>query len=188
MPQQLANFKAEFFKALAHPIRIRIIDCLRNGEKGVNELSDILRIEPANVSQQLAILRVRNIVIGRKAGSNVYYSVSDTTLFRLLDVARQIFNNHLVGVRNMLQQKEKTPKERLTPTNCKGRSVFLFLSTSALLTCGRSVGAQRQNRFARGLRLRGRTLACTHERTEGLEVWPREVDLKPACGVFGCRV
>lgn len=106
MPQQLANFKAEFFKALAHPIRIQILDCLRDGEKGVNELSEILRIEPANVSQQLAILRVRNIVIGRKAGSNVYYSVSDSTVFRLLDVARKIFNNHLVGVRNMLQQIE----------------------------------------------------------------------------------
>lgn len=104
MPQQLANFKAEFFKALAHPIRIRILDCLRDGEKGVNELSEILRIEPANVSQQLAILRVRNIVIGRKEGSNVYYSVSDSTVFRLLDVARKLFNNHLVGVRDMLQQ------------------------------------------------------------------------------------
>jgi ArsR family transcriptional regulator len=106
MPQQLANFKAEFFKALAHPIRIRILDCLRDGEKAVNELSEVLQIEPANVSQQLAILRVRNIVIGRKAGSNVYYSVSDTTLFRLLDVAKDIFNNHLVGVREMLQQME----------------------------------------------------------------------------------
>ena len=106
MPQQIANFKSEFFKALAHPIRIRILDCLRDGEKGVNELSEILQIEPANVSQQLAILRVRNIVIGRKAGSNVYYSVSDTTLFRLLDVAKDIFNNHLVGVRDMLQQME----------------------------------------------------------------------------------
>ena len=106
MPQQIANFKSEFFKALAHPIRIRILDCLRNGEKGVTELSDILQIEPANVSQQLAILRVRNIVIGRKAGSNVYYSVPDTTLFRLLDVAKDIFNNHLVGVRDMLQQME----------------------------------------------------------------------------------
>ena len=104
MPHQLANFKAEFFKALAHPIRIRILDCLRDGEKGVNELSEILQIEPANVSQQLAILRVRNIVIGRKAGSNVYYSVSDSTVFRLLDVARKIFNNHLVGVRDMLEQ------------------------------------------------------------------------------------
>ena len=49
---------------------------------------------------------MRNIVIGRKAGSNVYYSVSDTTLFRLLDVAKDIFNNHLVGVRDMLQQME----------------------------------------------------------------------------------
>src|SRR6266446_2752034 len=144
MPQQLANFKSEFFKALAHPIRIRILDCLRDGEKGVNELSEILQIEPANVSQQLAILRVRNIVIGRKAGSNVYYSVSDATLFRLLDVAKDIFNNHLVGVRDMLQQMDnhagllhlsaissdvwnrgnhdrRTPRERLTPANGKGR-------------------------------------------------------------------
>jgi ArsR family transcriptional regulator len=104
MSHQLANFKAEFFKALAHPIRIRILDCLRDGERGVNELSEILQIEPANVSQQLAILRVRNIVIGRRSGSNVYYSVSDATLFRLLDVAKNIFNNHLVGVREMLQQ------------------------------------------------------------------------------------
>ena len=104
MPQQIANFKAEFFKALAHPIRIRILDSLRNGEKGVNELSEILKIEPANVSQQLAILRMRNIVIGRKTGSNVYYSISDKTIFRLLDVAKEIFNNHLVGVRDMLRQ------------------------------------------------------------------------------------
>ncbi len=109
MPQQLANFKSEFFKALAHPIRIRILDCLRNDEKGVNELSEILKIEPANVSQQLAILRMRNIVIGRKAGSNVYYSVSDPALFRLLDVAKDIFNNHLVGVKDMLQQMETVP-------------------------------------------------------------------------------
>lgn len=107
MPQQLANFKSEFFKALAHPIRIRILDCLRDGEKGVNELSEVLKIEPANVSQQLAILRMRNIVIGRKVGSNVYYSVSDATLFRLLDLAKDIFNNHLVGVRDMLQQMEE---------------------------------------------------------------------------------
>jgi len=109
MPQQLPNFKSEFFKALAHPIRIRILDSLRDGEKGVNELSELLKIEPANVSQQLAILRMRNIVVGRKVGSNVYYSVSDATLFRLLDVAKDIFNNHLVGVRDMLQQMDAAP-------------------------------------------------------------------------------
>jgi DNA-binding transcriptional ArsR family regulator len=107
MPQQLAAFKAEFFKALAHPIRIRILDSLRDGEKGVKELSDLLQIEPANVSQQLAILRVRNIVLGRKAGNNVFYSVSDPTLFRLLDVARELFNNHLVGVQDMLRENSE---------------------------------------------------------------------------------
>ncbi len=104
MPHQLPVFKAEFFKALAHPVRIRILDSLRDGEKGVNELSDLLQIEPANVSQQLAILRVRNIVLGRKVGNNVFYSVSDPTLFRLLDVARKLFNNHLIGVQDMLRE------------------------------------------------------------------------------------
>ncbi len=104
MPQQVAAFKAEFFKALAHPIRIRILDCLRDGEKGVNELSELLKIEPANVSQQLANLRFRNIVVGRKAGSNVFYSVSDPRIFRLLDVAKEIFNRHLAGVRDMLRE------------------------------------------------------------------------------------
>jgi DNA-binding transcriptional ArsR family regulator len=107
MPQQLANFKAEFFKALAHPIRIRILDCLRDGKKGVNELSEVLQIEPANVSQQLAVLRVRNIVVGRKSGSSVFYSVSDPSLFKLLDVAKEIFNNHLVGVREMLEEMKE---------------------------------------------------------------------------------
>jgi ArsR family transcriptional regulator len=107
MPQQLANFKAEFFKALAHPIRIRIVDCLRGGEKGVNELSEMLQLEPANVSQQLAVLRVRNIVAGRKSGSSVFYSVSDPALFKLLDAAKDIFNNHLVGVREMLEEMKE---------------------------------------------------------------------------------
>lgn len=104
MPQQLPNFKAEFFKALSHPVRIRILDCLRGGEKSVNELSEALQIEQANVSQQLAVLRLRNIVTGMKSGSSVFYSVSDPALFRLLDVAREIFNNQLVGVRHMLEE------------------------------------------------------------------------------------
>ena len=110
MRQQLSNFKAEFFKALAHPLRISILDALREGELTVNEISQRFDVEPANASQQLAVLRTRNIVIARKEGSNVYYSVSDKTMFKLLDVARDIFNNHLVGVRSMLEEMEsQTP-------------------------------------------------------------------------------
>lgn len=97
MPQ-LAQFTAEFFKALAHPIRIRILDQLRTGEVGVNELSGRLQVEQSTLSQQLAVLRKSNIVTGRKEGQNVFYSVSDPAIFRLLDDTRHIFNNHLVDL------------------------------------------------------------------------------------------
>ena len=101
---EISQFKAEFFKALAHPLRIRILDALRGGEVGVNELSSQLKVEQSNLSQQLAVLRGRNIVAGRKDGNNVYYSVQDQEIFRLLDVAKKIFNNHLIDVRDMLSQ------------------------------------------------------------------------------------
>ena len=101
---EISQFKAEFFKALAHPLRIRILDTLREGEVGVNELSLHLKVEQSNLSQQLAVLRGRNIVVGRKEGNNVYYSVPDAEIFRLLDVAKKIFNNRLIDVRNLLSQ------------------------------------------------------------------------------------
>lgn len=104
MKHQLRNFKADFFKALAHPLRIEILDALREGELTVNEISTRFGIEPPNASQQLAVLRNKNIIFSRKEGSNVYYSVSDKTVFRLLDVAKEIFGNHLVGMRDMLEE------------------------------------------------------------------------------------
>jgi ArsR family transcriptional regulator len=103
----LAHFKTEFFKALAHPLRIRIIDALRGGEVGVNDLCAELRVEQSTVSQQLGQLRNRNIVVGRKEGQNVYYSIRDTAIFRLLDVAKEIFNNHLISVQDMLALLEE---------------------------------------------------------------------------------
>ena len=104
MRQQLSEFKADFFKALAHPLRISILDALRDGELTVNEISQRFEVEQANASQQLAVLRNRNIVITRKEGANVYYSVSDKSIFKLLDAAKDIFNHHLVGVRSMLEE------------------------------------------------------------------------------------
>ena len=104
MRQQLSEFKADFFKALAHPLRISILDALRDGELTVNEISLRFDVEQANASQQLAVLRNRNIVVTRKEGANVYYSVSDKSIFKLLDAAKEIFNHHLVGVRSMLEE------------------------------------------------------------------------------------
>lgn len=59
MPGQLQQFKAEFFKALAHPVRIRILEVLRGGEKSVTELQQALNLDQSAVSQQLSILRAK---------------------------------------------------------------------------------------------------------------------------------
>ncbi len=106
MIEPLRRFKAEFFKALAHPLRIALIDALRDGERGVNELAELLEVEPTTVSQQLAVLRSRNIVTGRKEGSYVLYSARDPMIFTLLDDARTLFNNHLIEIRDTLEAME----------------------------------------------------------------------------------
>lgn len=103
MTNQLVHFKSEFFKALASPLRIRILDELRDGELTVTELRTRLGVELANISQQLAVLKSKNIVVGRKEGNNVYYSCRDPAIFKLLDVAKKVFNNHLINVKDMLE-------------------------------------------------------------------------------------
>lgn len=125
MRHQLSNFKAEFFKALAHPLRISILDALRDGELTVNEISQRFEVEPANASQQLAVLRNRNIVIARKDGASVYYSVSDKSIFKLLDVAKEIFSHHLVGVRSMLEEIDNPAESLSTRTAARRRQARL---------------------------------------------------------------
>ena len=102
--RDLSLLKAEFFKALSHPLRIRILDELRDGEVGVNTLCDRLDAEQSTLSQHLAVLRNRNLVTARKDGLNVLYSVADQEIFRLLDVAKKIFSKQLVGVSKILRQ------------------------------------------------------------------------------------
>ncbi len=102
MSDKLVNFKAEFFKALANPTRIEILDELRTEELTVSNIGDRLEIELPNVSQQLAVLKGKKLVIARKQGNNIYYSCNDSTVFKLLDVAKEIFNNHLIDVQETL--------------------------------------------------------------------------------------
>lgn len=110
MPDSLQNFKAEFFKALAHPVRIKIIEAVRSGEKSVSELQTILNLDQSAVSQQLGILRAKGLIIARKTGTSVFYSVKDPLLFDLLDVARAIFNHQLIDTRELLNQLEEEQK------------------------------------------------------------------------------
>src|SRR5260370_27293074 len=109
---ELSQFKAEFFKALAHPLRIRILDELRRGEVGVNDLCARMDAEQSTLSQQLAVLRSRSIEVGRKDGPSVLYSVRDPEIFKLFDVAKQIFYNHLIDVQDLLSQLAVTSASR----------------------------------------------------------------------------
>jgi DNA-binding transcriptional ArsR family regulator len=110
--EELQAFKAAFFKALAHPVRIRILEILVKGEKNVQELQEALGVEQPVVSQQLAVLRTSNIVAGRKEGVSVRYSVRDPLIGELLGTARRIFNNHLVGTQDLLRQLQREHRRR----------------------------------------------------------------------------
>ncbi|CAM4403601.1 metalloregulator ArsR/SmtB family transcription factor [Paenibacillus sp. FSL R7-0345] len=103
MNSDIQQFKTEFFKALAHPMRIRILELLSDGEKNVNELQAILGSEGSAVSQQLAVLRAKNVVASVKEGTTVIYSLRDPLIKDLLAVARQIFDNHLVNAISILE-------------------------------------------------------------------------------------
>jgi ArsR family transcriptional regulator len=104
MNQAVHHFKAEFFKTLAHPVRLAILERLRAGEKSVNELQVLLDADQSTISQQLARLRNGNLVDTRKEGTTVYYSVRDPMIFQLMDVAREIFNRQLISHQELLQQ------------------------------------------------------------------------------------
>jgi DNA-binding transcriptional ArsR family regulator len=100
---QLQQFKSEFFKAMAHPMRIGILEALCEGDRTVNELQSILGSEGSAVSQQLSVLRNRNVVYGTKDGTSVVYSLRDPLIKDLLQVAKQIFDNHLVDAISALE-------------------------------------------------------------------------------------
>jgi ArsR family transcriptional regulator len=104
---ELQAFKAEFFRALAHPIRIRLLEVLVGGERTVQQLQDALKVEQPIASQQLAVLRAKSIVVARKEGTTVRYSVRDPLIGDLLDVARRIFNNQLIGSRSLLRELQR---------------------------------------------------------------------------------
>jgi len=86
-----------------------MLEALRDGEKTVAELQALLDDEPSSASQHLSILRMKNIVVGRKEGTSVYYSARDPLLFDLLDVAHRIFNNQLTHTRDTLRALDGEP-------------------------------------------------------------------------------
>lgn len=99
----LYQLKAEFFKTLGHPARIRVLELLSEREHAVAEMLPHVGIEPAHLSQQLAVLRRANLVVTRKEGSTVHYSLTSPHVAELLAVARTILTGVLAGQAELLQ-------------------------------------------------------------------------------------
>jgi len=89
------QMKAEFFRILGHPVRVRILELLRDGERTVGDIQLQLQIDSSGTSQHLGALRKQGVLDSRREGTSVYYSVRDPRIFQLLEVARQILNTSL---------------------------------------------------------------------------------------------
>jgi len=103
MSRPLYQLKAEFFRTLGHPARIRVLELLSEREHAVAELLPELDIEPSNLSQQLAVLRRAGLVVTRKEGSTVHYSLTSPHVAELLAVARTILTGVLSGQVELLE-------------------------------------------------------------------------------------
>ena len=113
--ETLRQFKSEIFQGLAHPTRIAIVELLRDGELSAGQLIQTLGIEQANASQHLTVLRAKQIVVSRKVGNQVYYSIRDRALIQVLEILRGYFYAQLSTTVNLLKQAAReTPKARVS--------------------------------------------------------------------------
>ena len=110
-PDSLRRFKADIFQALAHPTRIAIMELLGNGELSAGELIEKLGMEQANISQHLTVLRSKRIVVNRKAGNQVFYSVRDPIINKVLTLMRRYFQKHLKEALELLDEMDNRSAE-----------------------------------------------------------------------------
>jgi DNA-binding transcriptional ArsR family regulator len=107
--EELRRFKAQLFQGLAHPTRIAIVELLRHGELSAGQLIEQLGLEQANASQHLAVLRSKQIVVNRKEGNQVFYSLRDPVLIDVLDILKRYFFSQLSQTMSMLREIEVPP-------------------------------------------------------------------------------
>ncbi|MGW4029441.1 ArsR/SmtB family transcription factor [Streptomyces sp. NPDC004838] len=124
MTAPLYQLKAEFFKTLGHPVRIRVLELLSEREHAVSEMLAEVRVEPANLSQQLAVLRRANLVVTRREGSAVHYALASPEVAELLRVARGILTGVLTGQARLLEDLRATdegvPRRRTRSRSAPG--------------------------------------------------------------------
>jgi ArsR family transcriptional regulator len=104
--------KAQLFRALGHPVRIRILELLSDGERTVGDLQAQLQLDSSGTSQHLAALRQQGVLESRRAGTSVYYRIRDPRVSQLLAVARQILTSALTDSNELLGHLADEPPAR----------------------------------------------------------------------------
>jgi DNA-binding transcriptional ArsR family regulator len=123
MQVPLYQAKAEFFRMLGHPVRIRVLELLQNGPVPVRDLLSEIEIEPSSLSQQLAVLRRSGIVVSIREGSTVSYALAGGDVAELLRAARRILTELITGQSELLAELQQTdPQPALTPGGADRRS------------------------------------------------------------------
>ena len=102
LSRPVSEVKAELFKALGHPARVRVLEVLAEGERSVGDLQPLVGIELSHLSQQLAVLRRANLVTTRREGTSVVYALGDPLLAELLAVAKQLLIASLSQTQDLL--------------------------------------------------------------------------------------
>lgn len=105
---KIFEMHAQLCKTLAHPKRLEIISFLKNGEKSIKELLDRVNISKANLSQHLAILRQNNVILARRNGLNIYYSISNKKMIQACDIIREVLFEQFEGNHTLLKEYKKS--------------------------------------------------------------------------------
>jgi ArsR family transcriptional regulator len=103
----IAEAKAELFRALAHPVRIRVLEILVDGEQSVGAVAQALELDLPRLSQQLAVLRNAHVVSTRRDRSTIYYRLTDPRMAQLLVIARQLLARDLRANQALLRNLEE---------------------------------------------------------------------------------
>jgi ArsR family transcriptional regulator len=112
--------KADFFRILGHPARVRILELLRDGERTVGDLQAELGLDSSGTSQHLGALRRQALLDSRREGTSVFYRVRDPRMFQLLEVARQVLSSNLAETRDLLDGLSEAPGAK--PKRARPRS------------------------------------------------------------------
>ena len=111
MPVPLHQAKAELFRTLGHPVRIRVLELLQDGPKQVRDLLQEINIEASSLSQQLAVLRRAGIVTSSRSGANVVYELAASEVFELMQAARRLLTEVLAGQGELLAELNRSLTE-----------------------------------------------------------------------------